>query len=108
MSLSGLLTNIHKGAAFSSENQEKLHLVSGTYEYYHYLCDGFDDRVSFFSFCSNFRRGVVPTYVYLASLALAVVAVTDTEQLSLRRLMGLVSFRVGAVGTEPCRRYARG
>lgn len=47
--MSALLTNIHESedASFSPENQGKLHLVSGTYEYYHYLCDGFDDRVIF-------------------------------------------------------------
>ncbi|XP_063366745.1 ufm1-specific protease 1 [Cydia amplana] len=41
--MTSLLSNVHEGAEvqFSLGN---IHLVSGKYEYYHYLCDGFDDR----------------------------------------------------------------
>lgn len=53
--MSGLLTNnVHEGAGLS-ENKKNLYLVSGSYEYYHYLCDGFDDRVNLFV-------AIVPTY----------------------------------------------
>lgn len=43
-----LLKNVHIGIAeeISNVNKGKTFLVSGNYEYYHYLCDGFDDRVS--------------------------------------------------------------
>lgn len=66
-----LLTNIHEGANGPPENQGKLHLVSGTYEYYHYLCDGFDDRVGFlailtrilFAFVGVLRLGTINTVV---------------------------------------------
>ncbi|KAL0820340.1 hypothetical protein ABMA28_006240 [Loxostege sticticalis] len=44
MSTSKLLTNIHKGIE-NVKQSGRNHLVSGNYEYYHYLCDGFDDRV---------------------------------------------------------------
>lgn len=45
MSNSGLLSNVHEGAEFLNF-PEKRFLVAGDYKYYHYLCDGFDDRVS--------------------------------------------------------------
>lgn len=49
----GLLTNIHEGIPGSSMNIDKIHLVNGNYEYYHYLCDGFNDTVRFYAilFC---------------------------------------------------------
>ncbi|KAM3960301.1 UFM1 specific peptidase 1 [Aphomia sociella] len=40
--MSNLLVNVHEGADIQSP--ENTYLVSGSYEYYHYLCDGFDDR----------------------------------------------------------------
>ncbi|KAJ8717139.1 hypothetical protein PYW08_005538 [Mythimna loreyi] len=43
MSLSGLLTNVHESAGIAKDSG-KTYLVSGKYAYYHYLCDGFDDR----------------------------------------------------------------
>lgn len=41
-----LLTNVHVGAklSFASKSESNTKLVSGNYEYYHYLCDGTDDR----------------------------------------------------------------
>lgn len=48
MSNSALLTNVHEGAEFLNID-DKTFLVAGNYEYYHYLCDGFDDRVSTFT-----------------------------------------------------------
>lgn len=42
--MSGLLTNIHESEGILKDSG-KTYLVSGNYEYYHYLCDGFDDRV---------------------------------------------------------------
>ncbi|CAB3228995.1 unnamed protein product [Arctia plantaginis] len=41
--MSGLLTNIHETAGAVKE-AGRAYLVSGNYEYYHYFCDGFDDR----------------------------------------------------------------
>ncbi|XP_026741371.1 probable Ufm1-specific protease 1 [Trichoplusia ni] len=41
--MSGLLTNIHESEGIL-KGSGKTYLVSGNYEYYHYLCDGFDDR----------------------------------------------------------------
>ncbi|XP_075981242.1 UFM1 specific peptidase 1 [Anticarsia gemmatalis] len=41
--MSSLLTNIHETAGTRKETG-RTYLVSGNYEYYHYLCDGFDDR----------------------------------------------------------------
>ncbi|XP_035435310.2 ufm1-specific protease 1 [Spodoptera frugiperda] len=41
--MSDLLTNVHETAGIS-KNSGKTYLVSGNYKYYHYLCDGFDDR----------------------------------------------------------------
>ncbi|KAJ8717770.1 hypothetical protein PYW07_005700 [Mythimna separata] len=41
--MSGLLTNVHETAGIA-KGSGKTYLVSGQYEYYHYLCDGFDDR----------------------------------------------------------------
>lgn len=48
MSNEKLLTNVHVGLEkFISSNNELKHsyYVSGNYEYYHYLCDGIDDKV---------------------------------------------------------------
>ena len=39
------LQNVHDGLALP-ENGASVSMVTGTYEYYHYGCDGFDDRVS--------------------------------------------------------------
>ncbi|XP_073953922.1 ufm1-specific protease 1-like [Choristoneura fumiferana] len=41
--MSSLLTNVHEGKEIDFLSG-KSYLVSGNYEYYHYLCDGFDDR----------------------------------------------------------------
>ncbi|XP_037962231.2 ufm1-specific protease 1 [Plutella xylostella] len=43
--MSNLTSNVHQGleVRFFSENQNTF-LVRGNYEYFHYLCDGFDDR----------------------------------------------------------------
>lgn len=41
--MSDLLTNVHETAGIS-KNSGKTYFVSGNYKYYHYLCDGFDDR----------------------------------------------------------------
>ncbi|KAF9424736.1 hypothetical protein HW555_000037 [Spodoptera exigua] len=41
--MSDLLTNLHETAGISKDSG-KTYLVSGNYKYYHYLCDGFDDR----------------------------------------------------------------
>ncbi|KAH9634593.1 hypothetical protein HF086_006218 [Spodoptera exigua] len=41
--MSDLLTNVHETAGISKDSG-KTYLVSGNYKYYHYLCDGFDDR----------------------------------------------------------------
>lgn len=49
MSISALLTNVHEGSDFLNF-PEKTYLVAGDYEYYHYLCDDFDDRVSTITF----------------------------------------------------------
>ncbi|XP_063830751.1 probable Ufm1-specific protease 1 [Ostrinia nubilalis] len=43
MTTSKLLVNIHEGIEIQ-KHLGKVYLVSGNYEYYHYLCDGFDDR----------------------------------------------------------------
>ncbi|XP_026763477.2 uncharacterized protein LOC113521977 [Galleria mellonella] len=40
--MSNLLTNVHESAFVS--DSKNTYLVTGTYEYYHYMCDGFDDR----------------------------------------------------------------
>jgi hypothetical protein len=44
-----LLTNVHKvdETNKTEELSEKTYLVFGNYDYYHYLCDGFDDKVCF-------------------------------------------------------------
>ena len=39
-----LLQNVHDGLALP-EDGASVSMVTGTYEYYHYGCDGFDDRV---------------------------------------------------------------
>lgn len=44
--MSSLLTNIHETAAISKDTGQT-YTVTGNYEYYHYLCDGFDDRVRY-------------------------------------------------------------
>lgn len=49
MSTPALLTNVHEGPDFLNL-PEKTFLVTGDYEYYHYLCDDFDDRVSTVTF----------------------------------------------------------
>ncbi|CAH0590422.1 unnamed protein product [Chrysodeixis includens] len=41
--MSGLLTNIHESKELLKDSGNT-YLVSGNYDYYHYLCDGFDDR----------------------------------------------------------------
>ncbi|KAI5636088.1 peptidase family c78 domain-containing protein [Phthorimaea operculella] len=41
--MSLLLTNVHESADVPN-SPDKYYLVRGNYEYYHYLCDGFDDR----------------------------------------------------------------
>lgn len=46
VNMSGLLTNIHETAGTVKESG-RTYLVCGNYEYYHYFCDGFDDRVRF-------------------------------------------------------------
>ncbi|KAL4712603.1 hypothetical protein ACJJTC_007198 [Scirpophaga incertulas] len=43
MSSSNLSTNVHVDQEIEKSNSET-YLVFGDYEYYHYLCDGFDDR----------------------------------------------------------------
>lgn len=40
---SQLLTNVHEGVHLNFAKNSVY--VSGNYEYYHYLCDKFDDRV---------------------------------------------------------------
>ncbi|XP_021208437.1 probable Ufm1-specific protease 1 [Bombyx mori] len=40
--MSNLLVNIHESLV--SKQTGKSYLIKGNYEYYHYLCDGFDDR----------------------------------------------------------------
>lgn len=40
----GLLTDVHDGLQIDSFSKN-CYLVRGSYEYYHYLCDGFNDRV---------------------------------------------------------------
>ena len=40
-----LLANVHDGLEKPQEVSE-IYLVKGDYLYYHYGCDGFDDRVS--------------------------------------------------------------
>ena len=44
------LTNVHEGLAVPRDSVEAA-VVKGTYEFYHYLCDGVDDRVLFFKIC---------------------------------------------------------
>lgn len=49
-----LLKNVHENLRNPPEVSEKeitvLELVKGDYLYYHYGCDGFDDRVSIINF----------------------------------------------------------
>ena len=47
-----LLTNPHT-ALLPPDNAGPTHLVKGDYLYYHYGCDGFDDRVCNISFISG-------------------------------------------------------
>ena len=42
----GLLTDVHDGLQIDNFSRN-CYLVKGSYEYYHYLCDGFNDRVGF-------------------------------------------------------------
>ncbi|XP_023223182.1 inactive Ufm1-specific protease 1-like [Centruroides sculpturatus] len=44
--MANLLENVHSGLHFP-EFGEKVRLIRGMYKYYHYLCDGFDDRVGY-------------------------------------------------------------
>jgi len=39
-----LLKNVHTGLELPCENVERLSLVKGDYDYWHYGCDGLDDR----------------------------------------------------------------
>lgn len=59
--MSGLLTNVHE-SAWIVKDSGKTYLVSGKYEYYHYLCDGFDDRVRYVLYLFVVRcHSCVPT-----------------------------------------------
>lgn len=51
-----LLTNVHDVP--SLEFNENCYLVRGAYNYHHYVCDGFDDRVNNSVFANLIKFGI--------------------------------------------------
>ena len=41
-----LLNDVHDGLTLPSEEDAEVTMVTGSYKYFHYGCDQFDDRVS--------------------------------------------------------------
>jgi hypothetical protein len=39
-----LVSNVHKDLQLPNDSIQKCALVEGDYQYFHYLCDGLDDR----------------------------------------------------------------
>lgn len=44
MSIENLVKNVHLDLKFPHENIQKYAIVQGDYQYFHYVCDGVDDR----------------------------------------------------------------
>jgi hypothetical protein len=42
-----MLIDVHKGVIFPGSEEDVENLVLGSYEYYHYTCDGSNDTVIF-------------------------------------------------------------
>jgi hypothetical protein len=52
---STLLKDVHIGIPSSGVSEGVASIIQGSYEYYHYLQDGFDDSVYHFSFFHGFK-----------------------------------------------------